>query len=94
MTPEERAREYRQRHSSFVDDHGEAAFKHGYQDGQGEAVTEIARAVGLKDQTSPCKGCGVLVYWFRTEKNKRTPIEAKTGLSHWGTCPKAGDFKT
>lgn len=59
-----------------------------------EIVYAIACAVGLKGQAIPCKGCGRELYFFPTVKGKRNPIDALTGISHWGNCPNAEEFRT
>jgi hypothetical protein len=54
---------------------------------------------GLKDAgysfegAAKCKGCGAEIVWYRTPKGKMTPLDEGTLVSHFGTCPKAQDFK-
>ena len=38
-----------------------------------------------------CRGCGAAIIWGRTKKGKICPYNLD-GTSHFGTCPKAGDF--
>lgn len=40
----------------------------------------------------PCRGCGQLMLWVTLPSGKRTPLNA-TGITHFATCPKAGDFR-
>lgn len=40
----------------------------------------------------PCKGCGAAIAWVKTPAGKSMPVDAD-GTPHWGTCPKAKDFK-
>ena len=39
-----------------------------------------------------CMGCGAEIRWEKTSANKWTPVNLD-GTPHWGTCPKAKDFK-
>lgn len=58
---------------------------------------EAARALVecLEDALSgvcECRGCGIEIRWEKTPANKWTPVNLD-GTPHWGTCPKAKDFK-
>ena len=39
-----------------------------------------------------CRGCGAQIQWVKTPANKWTPVNLD-GTPHWGTCPKAKEFK-
>jgi hypothetical protein len=52
-----------------------------------------------------CRSCGALIIWFKTSAGKNIPINAETVLpedytlelprhiSHFVTCPQAGEFR-
>lgn len=41
---------------------------------------------------SPCRGCGKLIYWITTDRGQHMPLDLD-GEPHWGTCPKADEFR-
>lgn len=41
---------------------------------------------------SPCRGCGRLIHWWITPRDRRGPYDAD-GTSHFATCPAADKFK-
>jgi len=43
--------------------------------------------------SSTCNGCGADIEWWITPKGKKMPIDPGSMESHWGTCPKAQDFR-
>lgn len=52
-----------------------------------------------------CRGCNARIIWFATHNNRRMPVDADTvepqddtldlnkHISHFSTCPNAGDFR-
>lgn len=59
-----------------------------------------------KRKGSTCRGCGVYIEWIKTPAGKDMPVdpaeitvidvEGRTlrgYIPHWGTCPKANQFK-
>jgi hypothetical protein len=39
-----------------------------------------------------CRGCGVVVMWTITPRDRRMPID-RDGTSHFATCPEASRFR-
>jgi hypothetical protein len=39
-----------------------------------------------------CRGCSARVYWIVTTGGRRMPVNPD-GVSHFATCPSAGDFR-
>lgn len=61
-----------------------------------ETVTELVAAGYKYESDSHCTGCGAAIEWYRTPKGKMMPMDVdKDGNCepHWGTCPKAKDFR-
>jgi hypothetical protein len=45
-----------------------------------------------------CRGCGLLIEWWRTPHNARMPMnlmdgETAAAVSHWATCTHANNFR-
>jgi len=45
------------------------------------------------DNHARCRGCGAEIEWWITPRGKKMPLDPGTMAPHWGTCPKAKDFK-
>jgi hypothetical protein len=58
---------------------------------------ELIEAGYKPGNTAPCKGCDMLIEWWTTPNQKAMPMSTpKDGVGlepHWGTCPKAKQFK-
>ena len=61
-----------------------------------ETIDEL-KAAGYKFlNDSNCRGCGFAIEWWETPKGKKMPMDVLadgTCESHWGTCPKAKEFR-
>jgi len=55
--------------------------------------TELKEAGYSFNNRSHCKGCGAEIEWWDTPKGKMMPLDPGTMEPHWGTCPKAKDFR-
>lgn len=44
------------------------------------------------DNMSTCASCKAQIMWCITRKGNRAPLDP-TGISHFATCPNAGDFR-
>lgn len=53
-------------------------------------IRRLMKTIGADEGT--CSGCHSMIYWVVTKKGKRAPFDP-SGISHFATCPKAGDFK-
>jgi hypothetical protein len=54
------------------------------------------RAAGYKFEGHSRCACGVVIEWWITPNQKRMPMDVTDSgkaAAHWGTCPKAGNFK-
>ena len=40
-----------------------------------------------------CKACGASIEWWQTPSGSWMPLDKKTYKPHWGTCPKAKQFR-
>ena len=62
------------------------------QDEINKMVDTMARLLKIIGKPSDCSGCNAEILWVKTKNDKWTPLD-KDGVVHWGTCPKAKDFK-
>jgi hypothetical protein len=40
-----------------------------------------------------CRGCGALIEFWLTPAGKHMPLDPGSLKPHWGTCPKANEFR-
>ena len=40
-----------------------------------------------------CRGCGAPIEWWLTPRNANMPLDPKTMVPHWGSCPAREQFK-
>lgn len=52
----------------------------------GEIATERDGSPG---SVKPCRSCGAPILWIATRSGKRMPVDAKTDVVHFKTCPDA-----
>jgi hypothetical protein len=44
-------------------------------------------------KSTKCTGCGAEIEFWRTPTGKFIPLDSGTLVAHWGTCPKADEFR-
>ena len=61
-----------------------------------ETVEEL-KAAGYERLEKPavrCMACDAEIEWWATPKHKMIPLDVKTLVPHWATCPEAKRFRT
>ena len=59
-------------------------------------TVEELREAGYKYLNhSHCRGCGQLIQWWETPRERKIPIEIVAGkaVAHWTRCPMASEFR-
>jgi hypothetical protein len=62
----------------------------------GFMVVEIDAATVAQAKRMPCRGCGMPIFFGRTEMGRRMPISPQgdgTFVSHFADCPAAKKFR-
>jgi len=59
-------------------------------------IDEMRTAGYVFDNEATCRGYGARIEWWKTPREKNMPMDVDADGNcepHWGTCPKAKDFK-
>lgn len=62
-----------------------------------KSAKDLSRLLNLIGNPGTCgnqntSGCGKVILWITTKFNKAMPLNLD-GTPHWGSCPKAREFK-
>lgn len=56
-------------------------------------IDELRGANYSFEGDATCKACHADIEWWKTPKGKKIPMNARTAIPHWSTCPNAEDFR-